>query len=58
MDSLPFGTSNLVRSCIDKSIKRKDILSVFNLKSMLDELNLTHDQFIELCIFITFAVAK
>ena len=50
MDSLPFGTSNLVRSCIDKSIKRKDILSVFNLKSMLDELNLTHDQFIELCI--------
>ena len=50
MDSLPFGSSKLVRSCVDKSIKRKDILSVFNLESILNELKLTHDQFIELCV--------
>lgn len=50
MDSLPFGCSKLVRSCVDNTIKRKDIVSVFNLDSILNNLNITHDQFIELCI--------
>ena len=50
MDALTFGCKKLVRSCIDKSYKRKDIVSIFDLNILLAELNITHDEFIELCI--------
>ena len=50
MDTLAFGCNKLVRSCIDKSIKRKDIISIFSLEKILTDLNLSNDQFIELCI--------
>ena len=40
----------LIRNCVDKSIKRKYIISIFNYEKMIEDLNLTHDQFIEFCI--------
>jgi flap endonuclease-1 len=50
MDCLPFGSTNLVRSCIDKSIKMTDSITIFNLEKILSSLEITHEQFIELCI--------
>ena len=50
MDTLVYGCPKLIRNCIDKSIKRKDIISIFNYDKMIEDLNLTHDQFIEFCI--------
>lgn len=50
MDSLPFGSSKLVRNCIDNSLKRTETITVFDLNIILSQLNLTHEQFVELCI--------
>lgn len=50
MDSLPFGATKLVRNCIDKSLKSTESITVFDLNSILNNLNITHDQFVELCI--------
>ena len=51
MDTLVYGCPKLIRNCVDKSIKRKDIISIFNYDKMIEDLNLTQDQFIEFCIF-------
>lgn len=50
MDCLPFGAGNLVRNCIDKKAKMKDSITIFNLEKILKSLEITHEQFIELCI--------
>ena len=50
MDSLPFGTTKLVRNCIDKTLKSTESITIFDLNSILNNLNITHEQFIELCI--------
>lgn len=50
MDCLPFGSRYLVRNCIDKTVKMRDTITIFNLDKILESLELTHDQFIQLCI--------
>jgi len=50
MDCLPFGANYLVRNCIDKTVKMKDSITIFDLNKVLESLELTRDQFIELCI--------
>ena len=50
MDTLSFGSPILIRNCIDRSIKRKDALSVFSLKDILEGFNMNYEQFVEVCI--------
>ena len=50
MDSLVFGTPYLIRKCVDRSVKIKDSISVFNLDEILRSFDITYDQFVELCI--------
>ena len=50
MDSLPFGCPRLIRNCLDKSIKRNDIISIINLDKIFEELQMNYEQFVELCI--------
>ena len=50
MDTLAFGSPYLIRNCIDKTIKRKDVVSVFSLEKILQGFNMNYDQFVELCI--------
>ena len=50
MDTLTFGCPNMVRNCVDKSLKKQDTISVFNLDRLLIDLEFTYDQFVELCI--------
>uniref|UniRef100_A0A6C0D0N4 XPG N-terminal domain-containing protein n=1 Tax=viral metagenome TaxID=1070528 RepID=A0A6C0D0N4_9ZZZZ len=50
MDCLPFGACNLVRNCIDKSVKMTDSITIFNLEKTINLLGLTNEQFIELCV--------
>lgn len=50
MDSLAFGCPKLIRNCLDKSIKRKDVISIINLDNIKSNLKLNDDQFLELCI--------
>ena len=50
MDCIPFGCTNLVRNCIDKNLKKTDTISIINKPQLLTDLELTDDEFIELCI--------
>lgn len=50
MDTLAFGSPYLIRNCIDRSIKRKDVVSIFCLDKILQDFNMTYEQFVEVCI--------
>ena len=50
MDAMVYGCPNLIRSCLDKSLKRQDIISIINYEEMIEGFNLTDEQFIKFCI--------
>ena len=50
MDTLSYGCPQLFRPCIDKSIKRPDIVTIFNFQSILEDFKMNHDEFIDMCI--------
>ena len=50
MDTMVYGCPNLIRTCLDKSLKRPDIISIINYNEMIKGFNLTDDQFIKFCI--------
>ena len=50
MDTLPFGCPRLIRNCLDRTQKRKDLISIINLDKVLEDLKLDYDKFVELCI--------
>jgi len=50
MDALTFGCPRLIRSCIDRSAKMKDSISIFVLDDILRDFKLTYNEFVELCI--------
>ena len=50
MDTLSYGCPLLLRSCIDKSIKRPEVVTKFNFKKIIEDLKLNHDEFIDMCI--------
>lgn len=50
MDTLTYGCPVLIRKCIDRSIKRPDMITVFDYEKIIEDLKLTHDQFIDFCI--------
>ncbi len=50
MDTLAFGCPRMIRTCLDKSIKRKDIISIIDLDAVLQGFELTYDEFVDLCI--------
>ena len=50
MDTLSYGCPQLLRTCIDKSIKRPDIVTIFNFEKILMDFKMNHDEFIDMCI--------
>jgi flap endonuclease-1 len=50
MDTLSFGSPILIRNCIDRTIKRKEAISIFSLKDILEGFNMNYEQFVEVCI--------
>jgi flap endonuclease-1 len=50
MDSLVFGCPRLIRKSITKLKTNKDDVSIFDLENILKSFDLTHDEFIDLCI--------
>tara|TARA_B100000123_G_scaffold272421_2_gene255052 strand:+ start:1376 stop:2353 length:978 start_codon:yes stop_codon:yes gene_type:complete len=50
MDTLSYGCPQLFRACIDKSIKRPDIVTIFNFQKILEDFKMNHDEFIDMCI--------
>ncbi len=50
MDTMAYACPKLIRNCVDKSLKRKDIVSIFDYQKMIDGLELSHEQFLDFCI--------
>ena len=50
MDTLAFGCPRMIRTCLDKSMKRKDLISIIDLECILTNFNMTYTQFIDMCI--------
>ncbi|KAF5803721.1 putative spleen exonuclease [Helianthus annuus] len=49
MDSLTFGAPKFLRHLMDPSSRKTHVME-FDVSKVLEELNLTMDQFIDLCI--------
>lgn len=50
MDTLSYGCPQLLRGCIDKSIKRPEVVTSFDFQQILTDFKMNHDQFIDMCI--------
>jgi flap endonuclease-1 len=50
MDTLVYGCPLLIRNCIDKSIKRNNIVTIFKYDQIIKDLKMNKDEFIDLCI--------
>tara|TARA_B110001469_G_C9646685_1_gene327157 strand:- start:3186 stop:4070 length:885 start_codon:yes stop_codon:yes gene_type:complete len=50
MDTLLYGPTTLIRQCIDKSIKRKDAITTFNMDKILQDFQMTMAEFTDVCI--------
>ena len=50
MDTMAYGCPRLIRNCVDKELKRKDIISIFDYSKVIHSLDLSHDKFIDFCI--------
>jgi len=50
MDTLAFGCPRMIRTCLDKSVRRSDIISIIDLDTVMKGFSMTYEQFIDLCI--------
>ena len=50
MDTLAHGCPKMIRNCMDRSIKRKDVVSVIDLEDILKNFNMNMKEFLDLCI--------
>ena len=50
MDTMVYACPRMIRNCVDSSIKRKDIVSIITYQSLIDDLQLDHNSFIDFCI--------
>ena len=50
MDTLVYGSPKLIRNCLDKSLKRKDIVSIIDYYKMIEGFEMSDEQFVKFCI--------
>ena len=50
MDTLAYGCPRLIRNCIEKELRRKDIISIFEYEKVISNLQLDHLKFLDFCI--------
>jgi flap endonuclease-1 len=50
MDTLAHGCPKMIRNCMDKSIKRKDVVSIIDLEDILKNFGMNMKEFLDLCI--------
>lgn len=50
MDTLAFGCPKMIRTCLDKTIKRSDVISVISLDQILNDFNMNINNFVDMCI--------
>ena len=50
MDTLPSGCPKMIRSCLDRSIKRTDVVSIIDLNKILEDFEMDMSNFVDMCI--------
>lgn len=50
MDTLVYGCPLMIRNCIDRTNKRSDVITTFDYAQILSDMELTPEQFADLCI--------
>ena len=50
MDTLVYGCPKVLRNCIDRTIKRRDVVTCFSYEKIMDSFKMTHDKFVDICI--------
>ena len=50
MDTLVYGCPLMIRNCIDRTIKRSDVVTTFDYNQILVDMEMTPEQFADLCI--------
>jgi len=50
MDTLVYECPVLIRSCIDKNIKKKDMVTIFKFDKIIEDMDMDINNFIDLCI--------
>ena len=50
MDTMAYSCPKIIRNCVDRSLKRKDIISIFDYGKLINDIGLDHEQFLEFCI--------
>jgi len=50
MDTMAYGCPKLIRNCLDKKIKRKDLISIIDYDQLILDFEMDHDQFLNYCI--------
>tara|TARA_B100000963_G_scaffold177107_1_gene154032 strand:+ start:1688 stop:2689 length:1002 start_codon:yes stop_codon:yes gene_type:complete len=50
MDTMTFGCPRMIRTCLDRSIKRSDVISVIHLDRLLQGFEMSYEQFVDMCI--------
>lgn len=50
MDTLVYGCPLMIRNCIDRKNKRSDVITTFDYAQILSDMELTPEQFADLCI--------
>ena len=50
MDTLVYGCPKVLRNCIDRSIKRKDVVTCFSYETIINSFQMNHEQFVDICI--------
>ena len=50
MDTMAYACPKLIRNCIDRSVKRWDIVSIFDYSKLINDIELSHEQFLDFCI--------
>jgi flap endonuclease-1 len=50
MDTLAFGCPRMIRTCLDKSIKRGDVISIIDLGCVLKNFDMNYTKFLDMCI--------
>jgi flap endonuclease-1 len=50
MDTIAYGCPKVIRNCIDKELKRKDIITIIDYEVLISKLNIDHNKLIDFCI--------
>ena len=50
MDTMAYACPKIIRNCVDRTVKRRDIISIFDYNKLINDIELNHEQFLDFCV--------